>query len=126
MARYDEYRLFLKSPEWQEQRDFALARTSGFCQFCGNFAEQVHHVRYPKRFGEEHPHSLIPVCERCHNASHGVQGMKALLNVEQMRELSPNGGQLRYLLSGGRVYASTRSWANALQVPGAMKSWFDT
>lgn len=104
----------------------ALARTSGFCQFCGHFAQQVHHVRYPKQFGEEHPHSLVPVCDRCHRTSHGIQKMKALFNVSVMREPSPTGTELRYLLTGkGRVYATAASWAKALQVPASMMSWFE-
>lgn len=126
MKRRDEYNRHLKSHNWSEQRDLALDRTSGFCQFCGEVASQVHHVKYPKRFGDEHPHSLIPVCERCHNISHGVQNMKQLSDVTRMAELSPNGGQLKYLLSGARVYASAKSWANALQVPETMMVWFET
>lgn len=124
MSRREQYRRYLKSPEWSEQRTLAMARTSGFCQFCGNFAEHVHHVRYPKVFGQEHPHSVVPVCERCHNMSHGAQPLKTLTNVVQMQELSPNGGALKYLLSGARVYASGPSWARALQVPDAMRAWF--
>jgi hypothetical protein len=125
MKRRDEYRSYLRSPEWQGQRNLALARTSSFCQFCGDFAEHVHHVRYPKRFGEEHPDSLIPVCDHCHKTSHGIQKMKALTNVQMMREFSPEGGRLNYLVSEGRVYASARSWRRALQVPESMASWFD-
>lgn len=126
MKRKDEYRQYLQSSDWSLQRDFALDRTSGFCQFCGEVATQVHHVKYPKRFGEEHPHSLIPVCERCHNISHGVQEMKQLTDVTQMTDLSPSGERLRYLLSGARVYASAKSWARALRVPESMMKWFET
>ncbi len=126
MARRNEYRQYLKSSAWQEQRNFALERTSGFCQFCGDFATQVHHVKYPKRFGEEHPHSLIPVCDRCHNISHGIQNMEALPDATVMNELTPNGMRLNYLLSNGRVYASAKSWTRALQVPEAMIKQFET
>ena len=52
--------------------------------------------------------------------------MKQLSDVTRMAELSPNGGQLKYLLSGARVYASAKSWANALQVPETMMVWFET
>jgi hypothetical protein len=52
--------------------------------------------------------------------------MKSLTDVMQMSEPSPNGGQLRYLLSGPRVYASAMSWAKALKVPGPMMVWFQT
>lgn len=124
--RRDEYKQFLKSSDWSLQRDFALDRTSGYCQFCGEVASQVHHVKYPKRFGEEHPHSLIPVCERCHNISHGVQDMKQLTDVMPMTDISPSGERLRYLLSGARVYASAKSWARALRVPECRMIWFET
>lgn len=126
MKRRDEYKQYLKSTDWIEQRDFALDRTSGFCQFCGEVATQVHHVKYPKKFGEEHPHSLIPVCDRCHNISHGVQDMKQLTDVMKMADISPTGTQLKYLLSGARVYASAQSWAKALRVSECRKVWFIT
>lgn len=126
MTRRDKYLQHLKSADWTEQRAVALERTSGFCQYCGNVAAQVHHVKYPKQFGEEHPHSLIPVCKRCHDISHGVQKMEPLADVEVFNEISPTGGRLRYLLSGARVYASAKSWARALQVPEALNVWFET
>lgn len=126
MTRRDKYLQYLKSLDWKEQRAVALVRTSGFCQYCGEVASQVHHVKYPKQFGEEHPHSLIPVCERCHNISHGVQKMEPLTDVEILNEISPHGGRLRYLLSGARVYASAKSWSRALQVPEALNVWFET
>lgn len=125
MTRRSQYRRYLNSPEWREQRDFALARTSGFCQFCGDFASDVHHVQYPKQFGHEHPDSLIPVCRRCHKTSHGIQIMKQLTNVVRMTALSPEGTPLKYLLSEAKVYASDKSWVRALQIPeGSMTAWF--
>ena len=126
MSRRDEYKKYLQSSDWLENRDFALDRTSGFCQYCGEVATQVHHVQYPKQFGEEHPHSLIPVGKRCHSISHGVQEMKQLTEVTPMTDISPSGSKLKYLLSGARVYASARSWASALRVPESRKVWFET
>ncbi len=53
--------------------------------------------------------------------------MESLTDVEKMTELSPTGTQLKYLLSGARVYASARSWAKALQLPrGLAATWFET
>lgn len=52
--------------------------------------------------------------------------MNELTHVVQMSDLSPNGNRLNYLLSGGRVYASAKSWSRALQVPDSMKVWFET
>lgn len=128
MKRRDEYRQYLKSPEWKEHRDLALVRTDGFCQFCGGIAADVHHVRYPKQLGAEHPHSLVPVCEQCHAISHGIHDMKknALENVKVMHELTPDGAPMNYLLTDGRVYASAKSWMKALHVPDSMRVWFES
>ncbi|OYY44471.1 MAG: hypothetical protein B7Y56_08865 [Gallionellales bacterium 35-53-114] len=49
-----------------------------------------------------------------------------LTDVVQMTELTPNGGRLKYLLSGARVYASAPSWNRALQVPECRKVWFES
>jgi hypothetical protein len=125
MNRKLAYKQYLKSADWQELRKVALARTQGFCQYCGELADQVHHVKYPKSFGEEHPHSLIPVCSRCHNISHGVQKMNELSNVVHLSDYSPIGARLNYIVSDARVYASARSWMRALQVPDCMTKAFE-
>lgn len=127
-SRRQEYFKYLKSLDWSEVRNLALERTSGHCQFCGDFATEVHHVQYPKQFGEEHPNSTLPVCKRCHDAAHGVIKMaKELEKVERFSELSPTGGKLNYLLSDeGRVYASAKSWSRALLVPDFMSTNFQT
>lgn len=52
--------------------------------------------------------------------------MKALTDVTQLTELTPNGGRLRYLLSGARVYASAKSWAKALLLPECQMVWFES
>lgn len=126
--RQKEYRKFLASPEWKELRTVALVRSSGGCQFCGDFATEVHHVQYPKQFGHEHPNSTVAVCKRCHDTAHGVLKMaNELTKVERFSELSPTGTRLNYLLSDeGRVYASARSWSRALQVPDSMTKNFET
>lgn len=126
MSRRSEYRRYLKSPEWGSVRSTALARSSGLCEFCGDLAAHVHHVRYPKQFGQEHPNSIVAVCDQCHKKSHGIQKMKPLTNVEMMRSFAPDGDRLNYLLSEGRVYASAPSWRRALGVPSSMNGWFDS
>ena len=125
MTRKFEYQRYLESSEWCDHRDLALARTSGFCQFCGNFAAHVHHVRYPKQFGHEHPNSLIPVCDKCHKIAHGIQKMKTLSRPKETSEITPIGSRLNYVLDGPRVYASARSWARALQIPELLMPWFE-
>ncbi|MGH2397034.1 MAG: HNH endonuclease, partial [bacterium] len=126
MSRKAEYRRYLSSSAWREKRDLALARTSGFCQFCGSFAEQVHHVRYPKQFGQEDQNSLVPVCDECHKTSHGIHRMTALTNALRMKDFSPTGRQFKYLVSNARVFASAKSWISALQMPDSMTNWFTT
>lgn len=122
--RGKKYRDYLRSGVWATKRAVSMERTDGFCQFCGRPATNVHHVRYPKQLGDEHPNSLIPVCDQCHSISHGVQEMSKLTDVQYMTEITPGGGKLRYLLSGARVYASAKSWQKALQVPETLSVWF--
>lgn len=126
MGRRDEYKKHLASIDWKEQRAEALERTSGFCEYCGDIAVQVHHAKYPKKFGDEHPHNLIPVCQRCHELSHGIREMKKITEATRMSDLAPNGIQLKYILSDGRVYASAKSWIKALKVPSDLQSWFES
>jgi hypothetical protein len=126
MSRKQQYGRYLRSPEWHKKRDLALARSSGFCEFCGDFAKHVHHVRYPKVLGEEHPDALFPVCERCHEKSHGIRKMNELTNVVKLKTLAPTGRKFRYVVSEARVFASAESWIDALQMPEGMQSWFKT
>jgi hypothetical protein len=126
MSRRKEYEKFLKSSEWKEQRAETLDRTSGFCEFCGDVAENVHHVKYPKKFDENNPHNLVPVWRRCHDLSHGLRNMEKITDATRMTDLAPNGVELRYLLTNGRVYASAKSWIKALQVPSNLQVWFET
>lgn len=126
MSRRKEYQKFLKSLEWKEQRAEALERTTGFCEFCGDVAINVHHAKYPKKFDENSPHNLVPVCQRCHDLSHGLKDMEKIVDATVMSDLTPSGIQLRYLLTNGRVYASAKSWIKALQIPSYLRVWFET
>lgn len=126
MSRRDEYLKHIASLNWKEQREEVLDRSSGFCEFCGEIATQVHHAKYPKKFGDEHPHNLIPVCKRCHELSHGIRDMEKISDAVRMSDLAPNGIKLKYILSDGRVYASAQSWIKALQIPAYLQVWFES
>lgn len=52
--------------------------------------------------------------------------MNELTSVIQLTDLAPTGNRFSYLLSGGRVYASSRAWNRALEVPDCMAKWFET
>ena len=67
---YDDY---LQSEWWQRLRSHVLSHLTSECEFCGNTATQVHHVRYPRTsdLGSESIKSLYAVCARCHGITHG-------------------------------------------------------
>jgi len=68
-GRYQEY---LESPEWDELRKEAYKQTNHRCELCGDFAEAVHHIKYPKSFNEDCLENLLVVCDRCHKLLHGL------------------------------------------------------
>jgi hypothetical protein len=126
MTKRKEYEQFLKSYEWKEQRAETFDRSSGFCEFCGDVAINAHHVKYPKKFDENNPHNLVSVCKRCHDLSHGIRQLEKITDAKRMTDLAPNGVELRYLLTDGRVYASAKSWIKALKIPPHLQVWFET
>lgn len=126
MSRRDEYKKFLDSTDWKQQRAEVLQRSSGFCEYCGDIATQVHHSKYPKILGDDHPSNLISVCQKCHELSHGIRDMKKIVDATRMTDLAPNGMNLKYILSEGRIYASAKSWTKALQVPTYLVVWFES
>jgi hypothetical protein len=66
---YDEY---LKTEEWQMQRQAALRRANYQCFMCRNKTKlEVHHRTY-ERLGAELPEDLIVLCEPCHRRHHGM------------------------------------------------------
>lgn len=52
--------------------------------------------------------------------------MEKISDAKRMTDLAPNGVELRYLLTDGRVYASAKSWIKALKVPSHLQVWFET
>ena len=68
--RQDDYRAYLRSPEWQELRKAALKRAGGRCQVCNNPERlEVHHRTYERIF-EETLDDLTVLCRRCHETHH--------------------------------------------------------
>jgi hypothetical protein len=68
--KYSEY---LKSPSWKKLRKLAYQRSNHSCDFCGNEAVAVHHVKYPKKYNEDCLDNLIVVCKKCHELTHGLR-----------------------------------------------------
>ena len=68
--RYQEY---LESDKWIELRRLARDRADNQCEFCGGSPDHVHHVRYPKRYAEDHIDNLVVACEKCYRKMHGIR-----------------------------------------------------
>lgn len=70
-GRTRKYREYLKSDAWKRKRYVVLRRDNWTCQYCGNKATQVHHLRYAKyKIGKEPIKWLISLCASCHKKQH--------------------------------------------------------
>lgn len=68
MHRKAEYQKYLKSDEWGKIRHEVLSIAGKRCVLCySNKNLVVHHLKYPKVFGEESIDDLQCLCEDCHN-----------------------------------------------------------
>lgn len=69
--RSDAYLNYLLTPEWRIKRNLVLRRSKGQCEGCGMAdAEEVHHMKYPKRWGDEFLFDLVALCVPCHRRIH--------------------------------------------------------
>ena len=66
------YLAYLKSPEWFEKRQQALAQANGRCQTCNaSHGLQVHHRTYSNLF-DEPLEDLTVLCSQCHQKFHDL------------------------------------------------------
>lgn len=63
----ERYHRFLQSPRWKAVRARVLNRDRHTCQYCGQFATEVHHLRYDDWAD---PEVCLAVCRRCHERLH--------------------------------------------------------
>lgn len=114
-ARKQAYEAYLRSPAWREKRAAAIERDGGRCRAagCGSSVNlQVHHLRYPKRMGDEPLDWLVTLCERHHMMLHRgrkKKGKKAMTRVVlegDARGWAPGSGPRR----GGEVISERRRW----------------
>lgn len=117
VTRKDEYIAHLRSAAWQQIRRNALVASDGLCEFCGQPATDVHHVRYPKSFKDDTHINTIPVCRRCHKLSHGGKEMLKLVDGRKASEISPLGAELNYWIVNGAPWAPLNEWCDALAFP---------
>lgn len=119
------YSDFLDSDEWRELRQAALTRANGLCDYCGESAAHVHHVRYPK-VGQPHTlDMLVAVCVRCHDLSHGARDMEPLKNAQRTEVTGPFDNTIAVYHSDGLIWASIAQWCKVLQAPYFMPDYFE-
>ena len=65
---------YMKTYVWQNIRREVFKRDGYKCVMCGaSHPLNVHHVRYPTRWGEEKLEDLITVCDSCHAKIHSKE-----------------------------------------------------
>lgn len=70
--RYEDYRAYLRSPEWGVVRRIALHQADHRCSLCNrNGRLDVHHRTYD-HIGRETLADVIVLCRGCHSRYHGV------------------------------------------------------
>ena len=76
-----DYQHYLASRTWARLRRSALRRARGHCMVCRSpDGVEVHHNRYPHRWGTERRDDLVALCDGCHELFHSL------------RKLAGNGG----------------------------------
>jgi predicted HNH restriction endonuclease len=71
----EAYKEYMKSAEWREKRQQRI-KIDNMCVMCHRplnqiRSVQVHHIRYPERFGTENVYSdLCTLCGSCHIKIH--------------------------------------------------------
>ena len=70
IANKEEYKAYLKSPEWQATRRKVFKLYGYRCDQCGSAKNlHIHHITY-ENLGEEQISDLVPLCEECHKKLH--------------------------------------------------------
>jgi len=85
----DSYAEYLESSTWRAIRARALKRDKNKCRACGEKAEHVHHIRYPKNLGDEKMEWLYSLCVPCHNAIHRAARVMPLRKATELILASP-------------------------------------
>lgn len=90
------YASYLRTPEWRQTRQQAIARAGGRCQLEAAHTGElhVHHSSY--RRGEETTADVLVVCESCHDRHHAEHGRPG----PAVAPSRPRRGLLRAMLGG--------------------------
>lgn len=80
----EDYSSYLLSPTWRKIRAAALKRDKNKCRACGCAARDVHHIRYPKKLGEEKMEWLFSLCVGCHGEIHRLAEKMPLRHATEL------------------------------------------
>ena len=73
-ARKKRYIAYIASKKWKQVRQERLIIDLFRCQICDSSTSlHVHHVRYPKVYGEEEMADLVTLCSLCHERHHSIK-----------------------------------------------------
>ena len=129
---------FLKSEFWQNLRLDVLVKRKCQCHICGLRSQHndIHHVRYPKRWWDTRSGDVIILCRECHEIMHKViKGMKydwrtfrqVYREVRKLRGYiyvrRPECGESKF-----QKYSEDeelRSFFKNFRLPKSKLSWFD-
>lgn len=67
------YSDYLNSEKWDSLKKLALERADYKCELCDATYKAVHHVKYPKKYKNDHIDNLLVVCGKCHAKLHGIR-----------------------------------------------------
>lgn len=98
---WSSYEQYLRSDTWSKKRRAVLERAGNQCESegCNRRAVEIHHVKYPARWGDEPLDYLEAVCRKCHNERHPEKSRREKpdghMSAEEARrkidELTKNG-----------------------------------
>jgi len=74
------YSDYLNSEKWDSLKRLALERADYKCELCGAIYKAIHHVKYPKKYKNDHIDNLLVVCGKCHAKLHGIRDNDNNLN----------------------------------------------
>ncbi len=74
------YSDYLNSEKWDRLKQLALERANHICELCGATYKAIHHVKYPKKYKNDHIDNLLVVCGKCHAKLHGIRDNDNNLN----------------------------------------------
>jgi hypothetical protein len=86
--KYSTYTEYLALPEYRAVCRIVAERSQGLCEFCGDTADDFHHVKYCKWGEVDTPDNLLHVCRECHENEHTCHGCGGYLKAEAIKKRS--------------------------------------